>query len=45
MPVELVNTISEQGFRFDSPNFQDGFDIALVSSSGVVVGAQARLAG
>ena len=29
MPDELVNTITQQGFHFDSPNFQDGFDIAL----------------
>ena len=28
MPVELVKTISQQGFHFDS-NLQDGFDIAL----------------
>ena len=29
VPDELVNTITEQGFHFSSPNFQDGFDIAL----------------
>ena len=29
MPVDLVNTIGQQEFHFDSPNFQDGFDIAL----------------
>ena len=29
MPVEPVNGISQQGFHFDSPNFQDSFNIAL----------------
>ena len=29
MPVELVNAINQQGFQFDSPNFQDSFNMAL----------------
>ena len=29
MPDELVNTISQQGFHFDSPNLQDSFNMAL----------------
>ena len=29
MPVELVNAIGQRGFHFDSPNFQDGFKMAL----------------
>ena len=28
MPVELVNTISQQGFHFDSPNFKDSVNMA-----------------
>ena len=29
MPDELVNTITQQGFHLDSPNFQDSFNMAL----------------
>ena len=29
VPVELVNAISQQGFQFDSPNFQDSYNLAL----------------
>ena len=29
MTVELVNTASQQGIHFDSPNFQDNFIMAL----------------
>ena len=29
MPDEFVNMITQLGFHFGSPNFQDGFDIAL----------------
>ena len=29
MLVEFVNAISQQGFHFDSPNFQDSFNIIL----------------
>ena len=29
MPVEFVNAISQRGFHFDSPNFQDTFHMAL----------------
>ena len=29
MPDELVNTITEQGFHFDSLNFQDSVNMAL----------------
>ena len=35
MPDELVNTITQQGFHFGSPNFQDGFGI--VSSRYVLI--------
>ena len=29
MPVELVNAISPGGFHFDSPSFQDSFNMTL----------------
>ena len=29
MPDEIVNTINQQGFHFDSPNLQDIFNMAL----------------
>ena len=29
MSEELVNTITQYGFYFDSPNFQDSFNMAL----------------
>ena len=29
MPDEFFNMISQQGFHFDSPNFEDSFNMAL----------------